>query len=157
MRWRFESISSAALAAHDHVELRRALCLCSPDVVSAAADSRWAIRLDRVNHVGGRRRSCAITCNVLAYRPPGPGVRPDHDFAYPPTCLPTSIAWWSARIHAESQAIPRNRVLHPKQADLAIPGSRNSFCSRFFVTAAANREDKNTPIVRQPLKTNYGE
>jgi hypothetical protein len=48
-------------------------------------------------------------------------ARPAAGFAYLPTCLRTNRLVEGAWIHAELQAIPRKRVLHTKQANLAIP------------------------------------
>jgi hypothetical protein len=92
LRWRSDSILSA-LTSHDRAELTgAATCFSSPDGVSAAVDSRRAIRFDRVSRVGGRRRSAPSP--ATSTWPTGPpcsaigslGVRPNRGFAYPPTC-----------------------------------------------------------------------
>jgi hypothetical protein len=137
---RFDSISSAALAAHDHAELTGALRFGSPDGVSAAADRRWTIRLDRVGHVGGRQRSAPSPATstwptrLPAYRavrlvPAGPDPTAVLSTCLPvylSTCLRHQSHGGAPWILAELQVIPRKRVLHTKQADLAMPGSRNS-------------------------------
>ena len=156
----YNSISSA-LAAHDRAELTGALFFGSPDGVSAAADSRWTIRFDRVSRVGGRRRSAPSPATstwptrLPAYQPTVLAIgsrlaRPDRGLVYLSTCL---LHQSHGGGRADSCGITGNSekrecCIRNKRIE-ATPNRPNSLFLAFFVNAAADREDKNTPSSAQ--------